>query len=557
MDNAFFEVTLVIGIASLLSILFRFINLPSILAYILAGIIVGPMGLLHIENLELMRSMAEIGIALLLFMLGLELRFSELKSVGKVAILAGIGQVILTAIAGFALATLFGMSYIVACYIAIAVTFSSTIIIVKLLSDKKDLTSLYGKISIGILLLQDLFAIGTLIVLSGLVNAQGSVSITDIGLMLLKAVFLFSVTLYLSQTVFPYVMNKLAKSTETLFLFSLAWAFGMSAFVASPVIGLSIEIGGFLAGLALANSYESYHISARTRSLRDFFITIFFVTLGMGMVFKSSPTLIFQGIAISLFVLIVKPIIVMAILGILGYKKRTSFFTGLVFAQVSEFSLIVIFLGSKLGHLNSDIISLVTIVSVITFGVSTYMIMNSNFLYKKLLPMLSVFERKGSLTEVRADVGELKDHTILVGVSRAGEGILETIVKEKDHRLVVVDFNPDVVTALNEKNILTVFGDISDDELMDHIKVESARVIVSTVPDIDDNLRLIKSVKKSGSRAKIILLAGNKLEAKTLYSAGCDYVVIPHVTGGSHIAKLLKEDLEAIEAYREKDLKNL
>lgn len=555
MDLIFFELTIILIISSIIAVVFRLIKQPSILAYILAGILLGPVGLLAIENKDVVKSMAEIGIALLLFMLGLELRLSDLRSIGKVALLVGSGQVIFTSAIGFLIGLLLGFQPLPALYISIALTFSSTIIIVKLLSDKRDLNSLYGKISVGVLLLQDLFAIIALIILSGFTQDGAAISPVGILFVIAKGVLLFAVVLLLSKTVLPAIVNKIARSQEILFLFSLAWAFGVCALVASPYVGFSIEIGGFLAGLALANSPESIQIASRAKSLRDFFIIIFFVTLGMGMTFAGIDKVVFPAIALSLFVLVGNPLIVMAIMGIMGYKKRTSFLTGLTVAQISEFSLIVIFLGNKLNHVSNQVVSLITLVGVITFAASTYMIMNSDYLFRLLSPYLSIFEKKQTKKETRRDLGELNDHIVLAGVNRAGSAILEGILESKDEKVIAIDFNPDVIKNLNNREILAVFGDISDSEILDHTQIEKAKVVISTVSDLDDNLHLITLIKRRKSRAKIIALARDKHDAFTLYNAGADYVVIPHLTSGRFISRILKDNANNLDVHKEKDFK--
>ncbi|HVZ66685.1 MAG TPA: cation:proton antiporter family protein [Patescibacteria group bacterium] len=556
MNHVFLDFTIILVLASFLAVLFRLIKQPPILAYILAGIIIGPLGLVHIQNGDLIKSMAEIGVALLLFILGLELRFDDLKSVGKIAFITGVGQVVFTSAIGFLLMLALGFPPLASVYIAVALTFSSTILIVKLLSDKRDLNSLYGKISVGFLLVQDLFAIIALIILSSLSKTNGSFSAESIAIVFVKGVLLFGIAIVLSKTVFPKILSKLAHSPEALFLFSIAWAFGLSAFVSSSFVGFSVEIGGFLAGLALANSPENFHIISRTRSLRDFFIIIFFVTLGMGMVLNGAVNILPQAILLSIFVLIGNPLIVMVILGLLGFRKRTSFLAGLTVAQVSEFSLILIYLGSRIGQVPENVISLITLVAVITFALSTYMIMNGNALYRMLNKYLDVFERKNIKGEKRIDLGEVKNHIVLAGVNRAGESILSAVARDPDQKIIAIDFNPDVVRKLLEEDKLAVFGDVSDEDILEHVQIKSAKTIISTVSDPEDNLNLIKEVKRSGSQAKIITLARDLRDAEMLYKAGADYVVIPHITSGKHIAKIIKEDkLEELDDLRQKDQK--
>lgn len=553
MGEVFYEITIIICLAAALSIVFRVFKQPAILAYILTGILVGPLAIIPIHSEHTLESLAQIGITLLLFLLGLELRLGELKSVGKVALATGIGQILFTSFFGYFICLALGFSPLASLYIAVALTFSSTIIVVKLLSDKRDLQSLYGKISVGFLLVQDFFAIIALILLSGFnTTNSGGISPIEIGILLAKAIALFGFVIFLSKTILPIVINKIARSSEILFLFSLAWAFGISALVTSPLIGFSIEIGGFLAGLALANSTQNFHIVSKIRSLRDFFITIFFVTLGMQLAVDNVMAIWFPAVLLSLFVLIGNPIIVMIILGLMGYKKRTSFLAGLTVAQISEFSLIVVFMGNKIGHLSEEAVSLVTIVGAITFVISTYMITNGNTLYKFLSPILSVFERKNS-KEKRVDFGELKNHVVLVGANRMGKSILHTLLEEGE-KVVVIDFNPDIIKDLSDKGIPSLFGDAADVDIQEKAQFENAKLIISTVGDGEDNLLLIEGAKHFNKKAKIVVEAYDIDEAKDLYKAGADYVILPHLSSGRHIAKLLKgENLEEIEKFRKQD----
>ncbi|MDQ5901183.1 MAG: hypothetical protein QG600_761 [Patescibacteria group bacterium] len=553
MGELYLEITILIGLATVLALIFRLLKQPPILSYILAGIIVGPVGLFHISNGEVLHSFAEIGITLLLFMLGLEMKFKDLRSVGKVALYTGIGQIVFTSVIGFGICLLLGFSALASLYIAVALTFSSTIIVVKLLSDKKDLKSLYGKISVGFLLVQDFVAIIALIILSGFNTGDTQISPITFLLLTLKAAVIFGWVILLSKTVLPRLMNFVAKNTEILFLFSLAWAFSMAAFVSSPLIGFSIEIGGFLAGLALANTAQNIQIVSRVRSLRDFFITIFFVTLGMKMIFADFSTIFLPSVLLSLFVLIGNPIIVMIILGLMGYRSRTSFMAGLTVAQISEFSLIVIFMGNKIGHVDDSVVSLLTIVGAVTFIISTYMIMNSNYLYKKLSPILKFFERK-EIHEILLPTSELKKHVVLIGANRMGESILEALLA-KDEKVVVIDFDPDVIDRLKKKNIQCYFGDVADPEIQEHVNITDARLIMSTVPDVDDNLLMLQSLKRKKKDILIVVFALETDDAKALYKAGADYVVLPHLAGGRHIAKILVDEkhLELIEEYRMRD----
>ncbi len=541
MSPIFFEITIVVVIASVMAIIFRYFRQPSILAYILTGLIVGPIGQLQFEGKEVLHVMGEIGVTILLFMVGLDLRLRELRTIGKVALFTGVAQILFTSLVGYLICIGLGFSNIASLYISVALTFSSTIIIVKLLSDKKDLNSLYGKISVGFLLVQDFFAVLVLIFLSGF-NTTGGLSLSPFSFLLVvfKGIVLFGVVLYLSRYIIPRFVDAIAHSSETLFLFSVAWALGVASLVSSSLVGFSIEIGGFLAGLALANSSESFYIVAKIKSLRDFFITIFFVVLGMSMDISSASLIFIPAVILSIFVLIGNPIIVMIIMGIMGYRKRTSFLAGLTVAQISEFSLIIIFLGNKLGHISKEVASLVTVIGIITFTGSTYMILHGNYLYGILHRYLSIFEKKKILEEI-GDIKELENHVVLVGANRTGSSILEALLDEKED-VVVVDFNPDVTGELVKRDIPTLFGDIADIDIQEKAQLHKAKLIISTIADLKDNLSLISDQKKRKNGGKIIVVAVDPKDAKVLYKAGADYVIIPRVLGGRHLASLIKEN---------------
>ena len=551
MENFFFQLTVVISLAAALSIIFRFFKQPSILAFIITGILVGPMGPFGFDSAEFMQALASIGITLLLFMIGLELNVKEIKAVGKNALLVGCFQMILITFSGFALGVLLGFTTLASVYIGIALAFSSTILIIKLLSDKKDLKSLYGRITIGVLLIQDIIAIFVLIILSTISASTSTFDISSLFFAGVKVILLFGIVIFLSQKIIPKFLNIIARNSESLFLFSLAWVFGIAALVSSTLIGFSIEIGGLLAGIALASSIENYQISTKIKPLRDFFITIFFVTLGMEITLVNFSEEIIPIIVFSLFVLLATPIVVMLIMGAMKYKKRTSFLTGIGLAQISEFSLIMVFLGYKIGHLSTEIVSVIIFVGVISFVISTYFITYSNQLYKIFSPFLGIFEAKTAHSEMKTE--ELNKHAILIGANRMGEGILNALLEKKEE-VVVVDFDPDVIEKLKNRNIKTFFGDISDPEIQDALSIHKASLIISTVSDPEDALILLRNIKKLRG-PKIIVAAFEKSDARQFYQEGADYVIMPHIAGGNHLAKLLMDEnhLQLIEEYKIKE----
>jgi len=561
-ENIFLDLTVIICLAAGLSLVFRYLKQPEILAYILTGIIIGSFHLFQNSSQDMLQTMSQLGVTLLLFMVGLEIRVSELFSIGKSLLIASLGQIILTFLGGFTIATLFGMDLLPSIYIATALTFSSTIIVVKILSDKREMHSLYAKFSLGILLAQDIVAIGLLMFLSGF-NAQASTtqSIFNLLLIILKGGVLVGIVIFLSRRVFPKIIESITKSPETLFLVSLAWVFGLAAIVSSPYVGFTIEIGGFLAGLALANSMANYQIIAKAKILRDFFIVIFFVLLGIQMSFDQLAVIIFPAIILSIFVIILKPFLTMVVMTAMGYRKRTAFLTGISLSQISEFSLILVFTGYKLGILDQQTVSMVTLVGLVSFFVSSYALVNSKKLYRILGPKLNFLEKqnakKDEIQRTEDSLENLSGHVVVVGGDQMGESIMEAL-QDIGMEVVVVDFDPRVVERLKDKNVHRLFGDIADLDIQERAKISEAKVVISTVPDIEDNLLLLKEMKHENRKAKIIVMALDFRDAKTLYKEGADYVVLPHLAGGRQIAKIISENhLDNIENLKQKDQKYL
>lgn len=550
MGNIFLDITVIICLAAFLAVVVKWLRQPIILAYILTGIIVGPVGFINIQSGDFLQVLGNVGVTFLLFMLGLEMKIKDFSSVGKTIFTAFLIQTASTFLIAYFSAIALGFNITSTIYIGIALVFSSTIIVVKFLSDKKDLHSLYGKLSIGILLLQDFLAVAVLVLLSSFNSQTPTNPLVAIFPVLIKGVIIFSAVWYLSQKIFPKIVESLSKSSEILFLVSIAWVFGLAALISSPMIGFSVEIGGFLAGLALANSIANYQIIAKAKILRDFFIIIFFVILGVKMTFDFSGSTIFAAIVFSLIALVAKPLIVMIAMGSMGFRKRTSFLSGVNLGQISEFSLILIFLGAKLGHIDNNAVSLVTAVSIISFVFSAFAIGNDNKLYLLLHGYLNIFERKhgkkDEIVQSERDMGNLKGHIVLVGGDQMGKSVLDSLKDEK-REIVVIDFDPAIIKKITNENIHRLFGDISDNEIKSIARIHEASLVISTVPDVEDNLLLLGELKFNKSRATVIVTALDSTDAKTLYRAKADYVVLPHLAGGRQLARLLEKDLKNIE----------
>lgn len=524
---------IILALAALLGAWASYFRLPLLVAYILAGVILGPLviGGGDKTNFSLLR---DLGLSLLLFLVGLEIKIDELRNFGKQSLVVGLAQILLTSFVGFFLSIGLGFSTTSALYIALALTFSSTVIVVKLLTEKRDFDSLYGKLAVAILLLQDLLAIFVLILIPALGGNSGF-KLSKLLLTVLVGLVLVSIIYWLSRRLLPHLFDRLARNLELLFLTSLAYLILISAI--SAKLGFSLEIGAFLAGLGLASLKEEHQIAARIRPLRDFFIVIFFIILGTELAFDFTFSTIAIALTFSLFVLVAKPLIVLFVFGRLGFQRRTGFMVGLTLAQVSEFSLIIMFLGLKQGIIPENVVSVITLTAFITIATSSYLLVYATKIYRQVGKYFKLFERDGQKIEDNQPT-VLENHVILVGCNRLGWEILKQLQKQ-GKPVLVVDFNPTVIKALEKTNVEYLFGDITDPEIWVLANADRAEIIISTIFDPQDTLELLETIKKSSSGTIIFVTAAERNWAVKFYSAGADYVIVPRILSGHQVAHLL------------------
>lgn len=541
--NIFYEFSFILIIAAILGVVARLLKQPLIVAFIAVGILLGPAGLDIGITKEQMHLFAHMGISILLFLVGLKLDVKLIKSMGPVALATGLGQVLFTSAFGFCIALALGFSVIGSVYIAVALTFSSTIIIVKLLSDKKEIDSLHGRIAVGFLIVQDIVVVIALIILS----AFGK-DIEDIGIatqmvqVLIKGALLLAGLALLMKFVIPFMIEKLAQSQELLILFSIAWAISLASLC--DFLGFSQEVGAFLAGIALASTPYRESIGGRLVSVRDFLLLFFFIQLGQELDLSMIGKQIVPAILLSLFVLIGNPIIVMVIMGTLGFKKRTGFLAGLTVAQISEFSLILGALGLSLGHINHDAMGIITLVGLITIGLSTYLILYSHKIYDKLAPILDIFEKKRTYRE-EMDISNLPANieVIVFGIGRYGSRIVNKLT---DHGISIlgIDFDPQLIREWYKKNKNVQYGDIEDPEFHSTLPLHKAKLVMSTLPDIDTNLIILSSLREQNFKGKIALTAHNREAAEILKEKGADVVLLPFEDAAEHAAEIFLEQVK-------------
>ncbi len=533
MHSVFTEISLLIVLAATMSVIMRALKQPLIIGHILTGLIVGPALLGIVNSPESIELLGNFGIALLLFIVGLGLNPKVVKEVGKVSLLTGLGQVVFTSAIGFWLVTMMGYAPMTAFYIAVALTFSSTIIILKLLSDKKEQNKLYGKIAIGFLLVQDIVATFALVIASA--TGQGGLSWQDVLVLVVKGLGLAIGTFLAANLIVKRMSGFLAKSQELLFLFALAWGFGIGTLFYEA--GFSLEVGALVAGVAFASMPYAQEIGSRLRPLRDFFIVVFFIALGAKLNIDNLGGIIGQAIGLSLFVLVGNPIIVMSIMGVLGYTKKTSFNAGLAVAQISEFSLIFMILGQKNGQVDESAVTLVTLIGIITIALSSYMIIYSESLYKRLSRYLGVFERKNTRQEK-----EVRKHheAVLFGYRHGGSEFVR-VFKKMTKRYVVVDYDPEAIERMEHAGIPYLYGDATDLELLEEVDLSHAKLIVSNLTDHPANTFLLSHLEQVNPTAVAVCHADTIQEAAELYGLGASYVMMPHYIGTEKITSFIRK----------------
>jgi Kef-type K+ transport system membrane component KefB/Trk K+ transport system NAD-binding subunit len=545
--NSFFEIAQILGLAALLGALGQKLRQPLIIMFLATGILAGPACFGIIESYEEIELLAHMGIALLLFIVGLKLDLNLVRTTGPVALATGLGQIIFTSVAGFGIAMAFGFDFISSAYVAVALTFSSTIIIVKLLSDKKEVDSLHGQIAIGFLIVQDIAAIAALVALTtfDLQSAQEGSLLAASLLIAAKGIGFLGAIGLLMRFVLPHLLKRLAYSQEMLILFAITWAVFLGAF--GELLGFSKEVGAFLAGISLASSEFRDSIASRLTSLRDFLLLFFFIDLGARLDWASVGVHLNASLWFSAFVLIGNPVIVLIIMGLMGYRARTGFMAGLTVAQISEFSLIVAALGMSLGHISKETMGLITLVGVVTIFFSTYMILYSHKLYRLLATPLKIFERKKPYREDTAGIGQdlSSVDVILVGLGNYGSGLAEQLLGRRK-TVVGVDFDPGVLEKWRSRNVSVWYGDIDDPDLLEQLPLNKAQWVVSTIRTRELNLAFLQELHASGYKGKIAFTATSEEEAKGYEKAGAHVVFRPFKDAAEQAADSLTQAMDML-----------
>jgi Kef-type K+ transport system membrane component KefB len=555
-ESVFNEIAALLVLAAGVGFLGVVLRQPLIVSFIAVGILAGPAVLGISRSSEPIDLLADLGIAVLLFLVGIKLDLKLVRTMGTVALATGLGQVAFTSIFGFLLCLALGLDTVTSIYIAVALTFSSTIIIVKLLSDKREIESLHGRIALGFLIVQDIVVVLAMIVLSALGvgeregSATGNIAtVLGSGLGMLLLVLLF--IRYLADP----LTRRLARSPELLIGFAIALAAAFAA--AGEAFGFGKELGGLLAGIALASTPFRDSIAARLAPLRDFLLLFFFIALGTSLDLENMGARGLEAAVLSAFVLVGNPLIVLIIMVALGYRRRTGFLAGLTVAQISEFSLIFMAMGVSLGHVDTDALGLVTMVGLITIAASTYMITYSHELYDLCEPLLRRFERKKAHRQAYQDAPEEGEFEIIVfGLGRYGGTIGRRLIAE-GRKVLGVDFSPEAVRRWKREGLPAMFGDVSDPELIANLPVRTAKWIISAIPDPntgvsrhDSRLALLQALNELGYEGRVAVATHRVDDNEELKVSGAHLILHPYYDAADRAIDLLhSKEQGAFGAY--------
>lgn len=545
-SSIFTQLSIIIVIGGIISVLMRLLKQPLIIGYILTGILVGPslLGLIHDKSA--FEAYSEIGITLLLFIIGLGLNIGVIKNLGKVSLTTAGTILLLIGGMGAIAGLLLGFTSTEAMIVGFALFFSSTIIILKVLSDKRELTRLHGQIALGVILVDDVVATFALLFVAT-AGTAGALGVNDITVLLLKGLGLAAALYLMSVKLMPHFIKFLAGSQELLFVFTIAWGFGVATLF--DISGFSHEVGALFAGVSLASLPYATEMAARLKPLRDFFIVLFFVVLGENLNFGAIQDSIVPALILSLIVIIGKPIVVMSSLGALGYTKLTSFKAAINLSQISEFSIILVVYAASVGLVGEQLTAVITLVALITISTSTYLMKYDDSLYRMFESRLHIFERK-----------VIKEHQrkrqnypiILFGYHRGGHEFLQAF-RDMKQRYLVVDYDPEVIEHLDRQGVRNTYGDATDEELLHEINAHKAQLIVSTITDMSVNRSLLGYLRYHNPEAVFICHANGYDEAADLYRHGATYVMLPHFLGSERIGGFIKKhgfNHKAFASYR-------
>jgi Kef-type K+ transport system membrane component KefB len=542
------DITLCILFAWGLGLLAHFTRQPLILAYLIAGFFIGPFGMGWVKSQESINVISELGLIFMLFMIGLEIDLKKIVRAGKVILFAGGGQLVGGVLLGLLFFIGIGLSMgggkFDALYLCVACALSSTVIIVKVLYEKRELDTLPGRITLGVLVLQDIFAILFLAVQPSLDNLQVSVILISIG----RVGVLVATALVLSRYVLPWLFHQIARRPELILLGALAWCFLIGEI--AERLHLSREMGSLVAGVSLSTFPYALDVTAKVTTLRDFFITLFFVSLGMTIPIPGA-SVIGLALMIAAFTIVSRVVTTFAPLYLMKQGLRASLLPAINLAQISEFSLVVIQTGVAAHHISAETSSAASFAFVVLAVVSTFVMARSDQVTRGLIgPLkrmgLRDLDHRHDADAEQGGHGEAR-RIVILGFFRAASALLSEIERRSPavlEQITVIDFNPLVFRTLTDRGMHVVYGDISNVDTLVHAGVGKSELIILSIPDSllkgADNEKLVRHVRSLNPTAKIVATAEILANVGDLYAAGADYVTVTRLSDADELYKVIE-----------------
>ena len=524
MEQIFVDLGTVIILSTFLAIIFYKFKQSPIFGYIIAGVIAGPI-LKIIQNEGLINLLSQIGVTFLLFIVGLELNINQVKKHGKTALTISILQMILVFIVSY-LISRFYFDEKFSLFIGLLVSFSSTTIVAKFLSENNAMESMHGRIAVLCLVIQDI----TSIVVLSVMQTFGSINMAQLYLPLLKAGLFIAVTYILAKFVIIKILDSISKSRELLLLSTVSMVFLFGGF--ASYLGLNSALGAYLAGFFLSSSILSLEISNEIKSLRDFFIVLFFFSVGA--MFTTPNMELLKIVALMLFLgIIVKQIIIFLEMKIFRYGNRTSFMTSVLMSQLSIFSIIIARAGYNYGIIPKEFVVAASLAVVLSMLISTYFMEYSEKIYELISKYLKPLDK---FNNERLDNApkRIKNHIVIFGAHQIGMKIISSL-KKTSKKFIIVDIDSEKIKRLIKEKYYAVYGNMNSQEILDKVNIKKAKFIISTVSQFDYNSLLIRRLKRVNKSATTIFFARSKNDALKLYALGVNYVMIPEIFGGKKV----------------------
>lgn len=515
----------------------RWSKLPVILGYLIAGIIVGPSGVGLISEMETIQVLANVGVILLLFTLGLDFSLSELKKLGKVAFLGGSAQIILTAIVGLALGKALGWELTQAIFFGFLIALSSTMVVLKTLMERGELDTTHGRVILGILLIQDLSLVPLMIILPAMGGETGQI-LPELGVALLKAAAFILIVLVAGLWVVPRLLGRVASArSRELFLITVV-SLSFIAALGATFFGISAAVGAFIAGLFIGQSIYARQAFADIVPLRDLFSALFFVSLGMLTDLGFAVQNIWLVLLVVLVVVTAKSIISGAITWFFGYSLKVALLTGFGLIQIGEFSFVLAQSGFDLGIISQNIYSVVLVSAIITMLITPFTLNFASSLYHRISKrhlMQRAVERANKTIWDKEKL-ELYGHAVICGHGRVSSTLTQILDRRKLPYLVI-EIDPVVISSLRAKGVPCIYGDAANPEILKHAQLDRARVLICTYPDFTDVELTVRNALKINERLDIVARAHRESHAEFLRSIGVNELVLPEFEASLEIAR--------------------